>query len=119
MRENKFTSLDCNLSTFLFTSSPEKTQRKLWNFFAKFLVYLKKSIKMRNSKVEIEKFTKTMNLIGDCSICLTELLGVVRILPCWHKFHESCLLKWFQVSSRCPCCRMPLKRQGRKGEIFN
>jgi len=45
-----------------------------------------------------------------CSICLTEVNeGEDSILvPCGHIFHESCILKWFEVNNKCPVCRYEL-----------
>ena len=28
-----------------------------------------------------------------------------RCLPCGHKFHVTCGLKWLQENNTCPCCR--------------
>lgn len=36
----------------------------------------------------------------------------VAVLPCGHKFHESCILTWFrgnrQANTQCPICRQPI-----------
>lgn len=42
----------------------------------------------------------------DCTICLTELLGVVyrMELSFSHVFHHECLLKWFEKHTSCPIC---------------
>lgn len=58
---------------------------------------------------EMNTFHRTMNLMGNCSICLGELQGIVRILPCFHKFHEKCLFSWLRFKSSCPNCRYLLK----------
>ncbi|CAA20765.1 RQC complex ubiquitin-protein ligase E3 Rkr1 [Schizosaccharomyces pombe] len=64
------------------------------------LLVLKKNISMHFEGVE------------ECAICYS-VLSVERTLPnkrcgtCRHKFHASCLYKWFKSSnsSRCPLCR--------------
>lgn len=40
----------------------------------------------------------------ECPICLSELDSAL-ILPCTHKFHEICLLEWFNKQKTCPTCR--------------
>lgn len=44
---------------------------------------------------------------GNCSICL-EAMGVrssVKTLPCWHRFHESCIDRWLGLHNSCPVCK--------------
>ncbi|KAK5661512.1 hypothetical protein OQA88_11416 [Cercophora sp. LCS_1] len=52
-----------------------------------------------------------------CSIC-TEDFTVgedVRVLPCDHKFHPTCIDPWLiNVSGTCPLCRLDLRPQGEK-----
>lgn len=40
-----------------------------------------------------------------CSICLDAVVNHAKTLRCNHVFHESCINRWFQNSSRCPLCR--------------
>lgn len=51
-------------------------------------------------------------LIGDCRICLDELMNGVEVtqLPCAHFYHRDCIVKWLETSHLCPLCRyaMPL-----------
>lgn len=54
-----------------------------------------------------------------CVICLENLGGDMRTLPCKHKFHTHCYATWSERSrsnkTSCPCCRAehddPLRRQ--------
>uniref|UniRef100_A0A6C0CRX4 RING-type domain-containing protein n=1 Tax=viral metagenome TaxID=1070528 RepID=A0A6C0CRX4_9ZZZZ len=45
----------------------------------------------------------------NCAICLEELKGDIRVIPCGHKFHTKCYGDWSQQSNSsttsCPCCR--------------
>lgn len=42
-----------------------------------------------------------------CSICLDSLsVSDTQILPCIHKFHESCITEWLKEKYSCPICRM-------------
>lgn len=43
-----------------------------------------------------------------CSICLSELNGPCKTLPCGHVFHRRCILNWKQTGHHtCPYCRHP------------
>jgi len=53
-----------------------------------------------------------------CSICTEDFLvgEDVRVLPCDHKFHPTCIDPWLiNVSGTCPLCRLDLRPQGEKG----
>jgi hypothetical protein len=59
---------------------------------------------------------------GECVVCLEEFEvgGVVKEMPCKHRFHGKCIEKWLGIHGSCPVCRyqMPVdeKDDGRKGE---
>lgn len=42
-----------------------------------------------------------------CAICLEDFkVGVeLTVMPCSHKFHQSCATKWLERSLNCPLCR--------------
>ncbi|KAL1514773.1 hypothetical protein AB1Y20_003859 [Prymnesium parvum] len=44
---------------------------------------------------------------GDCPVCQDVLIPTdeVRVLPCRHVFHGTCIDPWFQRSALCPICR--------------
>ncbi|KAJ5072697.1 hypothetical protein M0811_09394 [Anaeramoeba ignava] len=41
-----------------------------------------------------------------CSVCLSEFKenDVVKTLPCFHFFHQSCIEKWLKIKKKCPVC---------------
>lgn len=43
-----------------------------------------------------------------CRICLENYADgdKLKILPCFHKYHEDCINSWFQMSRKCPICNM-------------
>ncbi|KAI4328451.1 hypothetical protein L6164_020805 [Bauhinia variegata] len=57
---------------------------------------------------------------GECVICLEEWEagGVAKEMPCKHKFHPDCIVKWLGIHGSCPVCRyqMPVdeKDEGKK-----
>ncbi|CAM9255883.1 unnamed protein product [Choristocarpus tenellus] len=61
---------------------------------------------------EEEEGTKvTLGLRGDsssCAICMTDYAApeVVKVLPCGHNFHSSCLEPWLMDKAICPLCKV-------------
>ncbi|TVU03533.1 hypothetical protein EJB05_50929, partial [Eragrostis curvula] len=47
---------------------------------------------------------------GECGVCLEdfETGNLLRMMPCYHPFHEECFFKWLRRSHVCPLCRFPL-----------
>lgn len=48
----------------------------------------------------------------ECIICQEEFGVALEIysLPCQHKYHGTCISKWFSVNTSCPICRHPANR---------
>lgn len=43
-----------------------------------------------------------------CSICLSNLVGACKTLPCNHCFHRRCIIAWKNRGNHtCPMCRAP------------
>ncbi|KAL3368105.1 hypothetical protein AABB24_009134 [Solanum stoloniferum] len=64
---------------------------------------------------------------GECSICLDDWVigGVVKEMPCKHRFHGDCIEKWLKIHGSCPICRYKMpeengesKNRGRRREIW-
>ncbi|XP_023731965.1 E3 ubiquitin-protein ligase MPSR1 [Lactuca sativa] len=80
------------------------------------------------SKAAIEAIpTVTATEGEDCAICLTDYSGVAgeaKELPCRHRYHSDCIMKWLGIHGSCPVCRyeMPVdeeekrRRDGGDGE---
>ncbi|MQM21732.1 hypothetical protein Taro_054777 [Colocasia esculenta] len=62
-----------------------------------------------------------------CVVCLDELwaasegesiVGVVKEMPCRHRFHGDCIEKWLGMHGSCPVCRyrMPEEKQQERKE---
>lgn len=47
---------------------------------------------------------------AQCSICLTDYTenDKVKILPCKHHFHCTCVDEWFIIDDICPLCKKPI-----------
>ncbi|KAL5007325.1 hypothetical protein ScPMuIL_016131 [Solemya velum] len=49
----------------------------------------------------------------DCLICMCDYEegDSLKILPCFHEFHSSCIDKWIKGNATCPVCRVDVKLQ--------
>ncbi|XP_021369019.1 uncharacterized protein LOC110460444 isoform X2 [Mizuhopecten yessoensis] len=47
----------------------------------------------------------------DCLICMCEYDqdDRLKMLPCFHEFHEQCIDKWIKGNASCPVCRVEVK----------
>merc|ERR1719198_1456605 len=45
-----------------------------------------------------------------CTVCQESLQEGerVRILPCLHRYHQTCIDRWLQQSRACPVCKYPI-----------
>lgn len=58
-----------------------------------------------------EIFTRMLTKpVKTCAICLEEIEGVFKTLPCKHSFHCGCIKTWLKRKSTCPVCRKRILR---------
>jgi hypothetical protein len=45
-----------------------------------------------------------------CRVCLEDYSDgeELRVLPCFHRFHKSCIDEWLQRKKLCPLCQIPV-----------
>jgi hypothetical protein len=43
----------------------------------------------------------------NCVICMEEFgdNDVILTVPCYHIFHQSCVMEWFKIENTCPICK--------------
>eukprot|EP00300_Choanocystis_sp_HF-7_P003942 c13005_g1_i1.p1 GENE.c13005_g1_i1~~c13005_g1_i1.p1 ORF type:complete len:135 (+),score=13.50 c13005_g1_i1:223-627(+) len=68
----------------------------------------------------LPSFPLTSSQLGDatdprsteCVVCLEQLSAgdLVRVLPCFHKFHTACVDKWLRKKATCPICSFNVTR---------
>ncbi|GJN28315.1 hypothetical protein PR202_gb16424 [Eleusine coracana subsp. coracana] len=56
--------------------------------------------------------------VCECPVCLEEFTSGddLIVMPCKHRFHERCMVKWLGISRLCPCCRHALPSSEGKAE---
>ncbi|KAE8654495.1 hypothetical protein F3Y22_tig00117048pilonHSYRG00436 [Hibiscus syriacus] len=72
----------------------------------------------RHEKVDA---AETVDAVEQCYICLAEYDDgdKIRVLPCQHEFHMSCVDKWLkEIHGVCPLCRGDVRR-GVESSILN
>lgn len=59
---------------------------------------------------------KAEGAITECVICLESFSAgePLRILPCMHRYHQSCIDKWLTVHLSCPICKSKLGRRSKR-----
>ena len=72
---------------------------------------IKRLFNLRSNKVLPITFPKINNIynINHCVICFDNLNDDQISLPCGHRFHSVCILKWFEQQMCCPTCKMKIQ----------
>ena len=63
----------------------------------------------------VNKKTRTRRsprMLEECAICYTNMLHTQPRQACGHRFHDRCIVRWFQTGhNTCPLCRMVLDEE--------
>ncbi|CAO4368148.1 unnamed protein product [Caenorhabditis nigoni] len=98
---------------FRYAHAKDRLQRRLFNAARKALT--------RIPTMTISP-GMTQELQSDCAVCLDpyQLQDVIRLLPCKHVYHKSCIDPWLLEHRTCPMCKNDiLKHFGYWNEIRN
>ena len=70
----------------------------------------KKNLLKNIPEITIKDFTKLEEGKKRCMICLEDFIPKikVKVLPCLHFFHPTCIEKWIQNKQFCPICKFYL-----------
>eukprot|EP01071_Lankesteria_metandrocarpae_P002125 Lankesteria_metandrocarpae@DN2095_c0_g1_i2.p2 len=54
-----------------------------------------------------ESHSETVDEKNMCQICLSDYTAedIIRCLPCFHKFHDNCVISWLINTGDCPVCK--------------
>ncbi|GMT19224.1 hypothetical protein PFISCL1PPCAC_10521, partial [Pristionchus fissidentatus] len=83
---------------FRYAHAKDRLQRRLFNAAKKALTRMPtKSIKAGDAE-------------GDCAICIDPYMvgDIVRILPCKHLYHKTCIDPWLLDHRTCPMCKVDI-----------
>lgn len=71
------------------------------------LLATKKHLSLIEKDLSSSKRVVILPKIPNCAVCQESIMGEKdsMCLPCGHKFHVTCGLKWLQENNSCPCCR--------------
>ena len=59
---------------------------------------------------KLEERSKLTDKKLTCTICLEDIIKKEKLikLPCFHRYHKTCLLDWFKYQDWCPCCHQKI-----------
>lgn len=88
-----------------YTNAKERLSRRLANAAKKAIAKIpQRSVKFGDRELESES--------DQCAVCIEpyKLSDVIRVLPCKHVFHKSCVDPWLLEQRSCPMCKMDILR---------
>ncbi|CAI2349092.1 unnamed protein product [Caenorhabditis sp. 36 PRJEB53466] len=97
---------------FRYAHAKDRLQRRLFNAARKALTRIPTMVIAPGMHHELQ---------SDCAVCLDpyQLQDVVRLLPCKHIYHKSCIDPWLLEHRTCPMCKNDiLKHFGGINEDF-
>ncbi|XP_075236906.1 E3 ubiquitin-protein ligase RNF181 isoform X2 [Lycorma delicatula] len=55
-----------------------------------------------------------------CAVCLKNYSAkeIMKIMPCKHNFHSTCILPWLDKTNSCPVCRHELPTNDENYELY-
>ncbi|KAL4230585.1 F-BAR and double SH3 domains protein 2 [Mactra antiquata] len=88
-----------------YTNAKERLSRRLANAAKKAIAKIpQRSIKIGDKELDTEA--------DQCAVCIESYKwnDVIRVLPCKHIFHKSCVDPWLLDQRSCPMCKMDILR---------
>ncbi|XP_021808416.1 E3 ubiquitin-protein ligase RNF181-like [Prunus avium] len=67
-------------------------------------------VRARKSAIDELEKVKVEGCAKPCVICLEEIVNGSEAtrMPCFHVYHESCIVNWLEKSHLCPLCRFEM-----------
>lgn len=91
------------IQRFRYIHAKDQRERKLTSQAKRALAIISTSV-LKKEDFENKDFNDT------CAVCIENyrISDVVRILPCKHLFHKSCIDQWLLEKRTCPMCKMDI-----------
>jgi hypothetical protein len=88
---------------FRYIHAKDQLERKLCSQAKRALQIISTSV-LKKDDLEAKDFFDT------CAVCIENyrVEDIVRILPCKHQFHKSCIDQWLLEKRTCPMCKMDI-----------
>ena len=96
---------------FRYMHAKDQLERKLCSQAKRALSIISTSV-LKKDDLEMKDFSET------CAVCIEtyRVADVVRILPCKHQFHKSCIDQWLLEKRTCPMCKMDILKHYGMGD---
>ncbi|XP_052280522.1 RING finger protein 150-like isoform X2 [Dreissena polymorpha] len=88
-----------------YTNAKERLSRRLANAAKKAIAKIpQRSVKVGDKELDADA--------DQCAVCIEpyKVSDVIRVLPCKHVFHKSCVDPWLLDQRSCPMCKMDILR---------
>ncbi|XP_052793056.1 E3 ubiquitin-protein ligase RNF130-like isoform X2 [Mya arenaria] len=88
-----------------YTNAKERLSRRLANAAKKAIAKIpQRSVKIGDKELDSDA--------DQCAVCIEpyKVCDVIRVLPCKHVFHKSCVDPWLLDQRSCPMCKMDILR---------
>lgn len=91
------------IQRFRYIHAKDQLERKLCSQAKRALAIISTNV-LKKDDLEMRDFSET------CAVCIENyrVADVVRILPCKHQFHKSCIDQWLLEKRTCPMCKMDI-----------
>ncbi|CAO2830665.1 unnamed protein product [Amaranthus hypochondriacus] len=88
------------------------------------LCFIFNIIGLKSNIKEPKKLIRSSNDQNDddlCCVCLSKLIKEgedIKVLPCTHHFHSSCVDRWFDSRRKtCPICRFVVEEERKEEDL--
>lgn len=92
---------------FRYIHAKDRLERRLCSQAKRALAIISTSV-LKTDDLDLHESTSTDG--ATCAVCIENYRvdEVVRILPCKHRFHKSCIDQWLLEKRTCPMCKMDI-----------
>jgi len=91
------------IQRFRYIHAKDQLERKLCS-------QAKRALQIISTNVLKKDDLDSKDFFDTCAVCIEnyKVEDIVRILPCKHQFHKSCIDQWLLEKRTCPMCKMDI-----------